>query len=202
MYLKQDFKENMAGNCSQEKVITDLLQNRCCDVVFRDLIVPLYQERDKMTLWQILPRTFMGLKQTSLPRACLSRARAVPASTVLTHTLRSVHSDQLLAMPTLWIFLVSVAWVCRLTLHLSYLFIVFISRVHFFKCFEFSPLLFRWRHQNENISRSTLLYPKTKQNCAHKLQAVWGSPWERHCALVPTKKRGALEANPLWLNQE
>lgn len=50
MYLKQDFKEKMAGNCSQEEVIIDLLQNRCCDVVFRDLIVPLYQEHDKITL--------------------------------------------------------------------------------------------------------------------------------------------------------
>nr|KAF6469806.1 hypothetical protein HJG59_011163 [Molossus molossus] len=59
-----------------------------------------------------------------------------------------------------------------------------------------------WRHQNATISRSTLLYPKTRQNSSHKLQAVWGSPRECHCALVSTKRRGAPKTNHLWLNQE
>ncbi|KAL4669060.1 hypothetical protein H8959_007614 [Pygathrix nigripes] len=44
-----------------------------------------------------------------------------------------------------------------------------------------------WRHQNENISGSTLLHTQTRQNSAHKVQAVWGSSREDHCALTNTK---------------
>lgn len=105
-------------------------------------------------------------------------------------------------MPTPCIFLLSLAWVYKLTFLFSCHVIIFVSRVNLTWASEFSHLLFRWRQQNENISVSTLPYPDTRQNSAHKLQAVWGSPWECHRALVSTKRRGSSETNPLWFNQE
>ena len=146
-----------------------------------------------------LRKTLIGSKAklppTSLPPQnkgchCISHP-------VLIHTLFL----PITAMPTTWIFLMSLAWVCRLTSILSpFLSIVSVSSGSLFKCPWLPPLLFRWIHQNENFSASTLLYPKTRQNSTHKMQAVRGSPGECHCALVSRERRGAPDTNPLWLS--
>lgn len=70
-----------------------------------------------------------------------------------------------------------------------------------FNTSDLSSLLFRWRLQNKIISGSNNLNEKTRQNSAHQLQGLWGPLPECHCALVPTERREAPEADPLWLHQ-
>lgn len=87
-------------------------------------------------------------------------------------------------MSTSWVFLVF-GLGFRLTSLLS---CPLCPQLTVFSASHFSSLLFRWRHQNEDISGSTLLHRQTRQNSAQKVQAVWGSPREHHCALVSTTR--------------
>ena len=80
----------------------------------------------KITLWQIWERLSLVLKQSFLPHPCLHRTRAATASPILSWF--TPYSYQLLAMPTMWVFLMSLAWVCRLTSILSPFFPLFLCQ--------------------------------------------------------------------------
>lgn len=144
--------------CPQKEDNIELLLHRCLGEVLGS-VGSLYQGHNKITLRQVFQRSsFIGsktnfpfmswpLKNEAWP--CLPSPDSCPP-------LR-VHSDQPLAMPTQWIYVgLWLGLVCWLYPFL--IFLLFLCPLSIYSsASDFTPLVLKWSHQNENLSGSTLL---------------------------------------------